>query len=339
MLNYEVAYLQGASFLDSTHQCVLCWSESWDQMKILSEKKKDDDDVSGIFNPHLVLYAYAINLTKSLNSYNTLVLTADIYEDEDFQNTKTPIISDISSKITDDDASKVLLAAIDGTLLAMDKLDQDEEGEESAVFLALIVEILKLRSSTQSLFEISNSFCQHSVNMIREVIRPTSESDAASAKERFENLAHSTWVRLGTFSKFGETVKTHIYRLKYILLKYHNHPNARINLDMVTRHDDGSIFSHKKPTYPIQSSSVLEGDKDEGQLSVFSFFSSAFKLHHLGNFDNRKITIGSVSSSSSPFEFLEVPFSWDFSSHFYSWHSSFNSSISTSNMQILDISV
>jgi hypothetical protein len=67
---YEVSFLQGASVLESTHQCIFLWEKSWDKWKGSSDL---DIHVS-------IIIGYCKSLNKSLHYLNRVVLDADVYE-------------------------------------------------------------------------------------------------------------------------------------------------------------------------------------------------------------------------------------------------------------------
>ena len=73
LLVYETAFLEGASVLESTHQCVFLWPGSWPHLSLRR----------GL--PERVLLAYSRSLSRSIDNLSKGVLDADIYEDEDFQ--------------------------------------------------------------------------------------------------------------------------------------------------------------------------------------------------------------------------------------------------------------
>lgn len=72
LVAYEAALLDGASALESTHQCIFLWEGSWDSLprETLSQR---------------VLLVYCKSLNLSLNCLCKAMTDADIYEDEDFQ--------------------------------------------------------------------------------------------------------------------------------------------------------------------------------------------------------------------------------------------------------------
>lgn len=82
----EVAYLDGASLLESVNQCIYIWPQSW---KLLEEQ-------DGI--PSKVLLNYSKSVIATITLIHQSVLTADIFEDEDYQ------ASSILSAIFDGDS-------------------------------------------------------------------------------------------------------------------------------------------------------------------------------------------------------------------------------------------
>ena len=68
MIINETSYLDGASFLESTHQCILLWEGAWANFA----------DKSTLV--HKILLAYMKSLDRSLSHVSRGVLAADIFE-------------------------------------------------------------------------------------------------------------------------------------------------------------------------------------------------------------------------------------------------------------------
>jgi hypothetical protein len=79
---YEAGFLDGASVLESTHNCIYMWEGSWDKLQ----------STEG-FSQRVIL-AYCRSLHQSLRYYTKLVLDVDIFEDEDFQGQLLPMLGD-----------------------------------------------------------------------------------------------------------------------------------------------------------------------------------------------------------------------------------------------------
>lgn len=103
LLIREVAYLDGASLLESLNQCCYLWPQSWEILQNHQEISSQ------------VLLSYLKSLLISLNSVHQSVLTADIFEDEDYQ------ASSLLSAVFDDDS----ILEIKTTLLS---ILQDDTG-------------------------------------------------------------------------------------------------------------------------------------------------------------------------------------------------------------------
>ena len=69
LLVHETSFLDGASYLESTHQCVFMWEGSWANVAARPQ---------GL--PERVLLAYAKSLDRSLAHVSNEVLTTDIFE-------------------------------------------------------------------------------------------------------------------------------------------------------------------------------------------------------------------------------------------------------------------
>lgn len=69
----EVAYLDGASLLESVNQCIYIWPQSWKAVEDQGEC------------PSRVLLNYVKSVIATITLVHQSVLTADIFEDEDYQ--------------------------------------------------------------------------------------------------------------------------------------------------------------------------------------------------------------------------------------------------------------
>ena len=87
---YEAGFLDGASVLESTHNCIYLWEGSWGKLR----------DHGGL--PQQVLLVYCRSLHQSLRLYTKLMLDIDIFEDEDCQPLLSPTLADA---ILDEDLS------------------------------------------------------------------------------------------------------------------------------------------------------------------------------------------------------------------------------------------
>ena len=90
---YEAGFLDGASVLESTHNCIYLWEGSWGKLR----------DHGGL--PQQVLLVYCRSLHQSLRLYTKLMLDIDIFEDEDCQPLLSPTLADA---ILDEDLSTEL---------------------------------------------------------------------------------------------------------------------------------------------------------------------------------------------------------------------------------------
>ncbi len=72
---YEIAFLDGASLLESTHQCIFLWQKSWEHL--LSRNTLYDR----------IMVVYSQGMCRSLKYLSNTILDADIYQEEDFQPT------------------------------------------------------------------------------------------------------------------------------------------------------------------------------------------------------------------------------------------------------------
>jgi hypothetical protein len=133
LLIREVAFLDGASLLESLNQCYYLWPQSWKTLQ-------DHQDVSS-----KILLSYVKSLLISLNSVHQSVLTADIFEDEDYQP------SSVLSAVFDEDS----ILEIKNTLLS---ILQDDAGvyrlgvnDEILLLLRFRSQYLNLTTAIQTL--------------------------------------------------------------------------------------------------------------------------------------------------------------------------------------------
>ena len=82
LIVHETSFLDGASYLESTHQCVFMWEGSWASVATREQGLAER-----------VLLSFVKSLDRSLASVNQIVMTSDIHEDEDFQVTHKQVLS------------------------------------------------------------------------------------------------------------------------------------------------------------------------------------------------------------------------------------------------------
>jgi hypothetical protein len=138
----EVAYLDGASLLESVNQCIFVWPQSW---KYLSENKtKEEGEEVGHLVPSQVLMCYMKSVVASLDEIHQTVITADIFEDEDYQ------ASSLLSALFDETSREELKQAI-STLLQDTHSDTDCGLSEIKLLLRYRVKYLELMAKIQIL--------------------------------------------------------------------------------------------------------------------------------------------------------------------------------------------
>ena len=69
-----IAFFDGASLLESTHQCVPMWPDSWPFL----QRAVDSELEAPSYRKIILLYAQSSH--KTLSSVNKLILDSDIYE-------------------------------------------------------------------------------------------------------------------------------------------------------------------------------------------------------------------------------------------------------------------
>ena len=86
LVSYEVAFYDGASVLESTHNCIYMWEDSWChlQSRITITTSSQERAVLQ------ALLVYCKSLYSSLWDASQAILEADIFEDEDFQPQVSP---------------------------------------------------------------------------------------------------------------------------------------------------------------------------------------------------------------------------------------------------------
>jgi hypothetical protein len=129
----ETAFLDGASYLESTHQCIFMWNGTWDSLK---ERTTLSDRV---------ILAFVKSLDRSLSNITKGVLAADVYEDEDFQTVNKVILSCDLSDIEAEEGIAVVLNEVETQIK-----DQNEatEGE-----MRELLGLLRCRQALQSFYK------------------------------------------------------------------------------------------------------------------------------------------------------------------------------------------
>jgi hypothetical protein len=117
LLIREVAYLDGASLLESLNQCFYIWPQSWKTLQ-------DRQDI-----PSKILLSYVKSLLISLNSVHQSVLNSDIFEDEDYQ------ASSLLSAVFDDDSIQEIKTSLASIL--QDDTDVYRQGVNDEILLLL----------------------------------------------------------------------------------------------------------------------------------------------------------------------------------------------------------
>jgi hypothetical protein len=110
----EIAYLDGASLLESVNQCIYIWPQAW---KLLTDESNETDLYSKI------LMAYMKVVVASIDSVHQTVLTADIFEDEDYQASST------LSAIFDEASQQELILSISSLLPDISSGSDDSESD------------------------------------------------------------------------------------------------------------------------------------------------------------------------------------------------------------------
>ena len=72
----EIAFYDGASILESTHQCIFLWPASWEHLLLSSLDSSDVKDSLLL----RFLCAYCAQLLQTMGFVHKLVLDADIYQ-------------------------------------------------------------------------------------------------------------------------------------------------------------------------------------------------------------------------------------------------------------------
>jgi hypothetical protein len=138
---YEAAFLDGASLLESTHQCVYLWEESWEYL----------ESSSGICEKTILYFCKSLN--KSLGHIVGGVLSSDIYEEEDFQ----PMTSDkLSNNLNDEDIIIDLNNLIE--------LIKENSMKCSEIELNQLLSLLQFRRDIHSLYITLNENIDYAVS-------------------------------------------------------------------------------------------------------------------------------------------------------------------------------
>lgn len=133
MIVNETAFLDGASYHESTHQCVFAWEDSLKNLNQVDDKR--------IF----ILSAFAKSMQCCIQHSMKCILNADVFEDEDFQPT-----SSISSSMSENGND---MEVIENLQLAMTYCEDlmGPLGDELKMLLQFRYELHKLLSSCKEL--------------------------------------------------------------------------------------------------------------------------------------------------------------------------------------------
>mmetsp|Transcript_18974 Transcript_18974/g.18300 ORF Transcript_18974/g.18300 Transcript_18974/m.18300 type:complete len:808 (+) Transcript_18974:130-2553(+) len=130
----ETAFLDGASSLESTHQCIFMWNGSWDSLK---ERTSLSDRV---------ILAFVKSMDRSLSNVTKGVLAADIYEDEDFQTVNKVILSVDLSDIEAEEGLAIALNEVETHIEG--QVDEGAKGE-----MRELLGLLRCRQALQSFYK------------------------------------------------------------------------------------------------------------------------------------------------------------------------------------------
>lgn len=154
LINFEVAYYEGASILESTHQCKLLWPESW---STFSETHTD------VLSRVVLLYSKLTYLSLSFSHRG--IIAADVYEDEDFHVVQKPSLQEYS-------------VGLDEVMTQMNEVMKDLSHSQlcSAEELSFIEVAMRLRGSLTAL---SCAF-DHTVSVMKQFKDAVKESNSTS---------------------------------------------------------------------------------------------------------------------------------------------------------------
>eukprot|EP00605_Chrysophyceae_sp_TOSAG23-4_P002322 GSChrysophyteH1.ASY1.ANO1.2568.1 assembled CDS len=144
LVSYEVAFYEGASVLETTHNCVYLWEKSWQHLESRCQSLSITEEERLVVQ---CLLAYCRSLYASLWITSRLVLEADIYEDEDFSPQVSPWITPTM------DSDEELLVALTSAL----------ESTRERVDCAQLTPLLELRRTVHDLLNKTNQYCQEAL--------------------------------------------------------------------------------------------------------------------------------------------------------------------------------
>ena len=134
---HETSFLDGASYLESTHQCVFMWEGAW--ANVASR---------GPGLPERALLAFVKSLDRSLMHVNSGVLASDVYEDEDYQVTHRPVLSqDLSADVVLAEAE-----AVAAELQALASADEDGSSDTGSGELRKLASLMRCRCQLQRFY-------------------------------------------------------------------------------------------------------------------------------------------------------------------------------------------
>lgn len=122
LLACEVSYLNGAATLETVNQCVLVWPQNWDAL--------------GSQRGELgrVLLAYCRDAVRSVCDVSHAVLTADVFEEEDFHAPSKASHAFDPAADTVSDVEKVITDLSSPSTSSLDMLSADQKAALRAIF-------------------------------------------------------------------------------------------------------------------------------------------------------------------------------------------------------------
>ena len=165
---FESAFLDGASVIESTHNCVYLWEGSWVHLESRIENFGEVNSLAEV-----ALLRYCKSLHQSLFRVSHSILEADVYEDEDFQPQTSPMLSSVA--VDEDAASKQLQAcvsAIEASQNSHKDHKDKENGENGATsVLGTKKEVLLLLKTRLSLGKLYNSLDEFNCSALRKAAK------------------------------------------------------------------------------------------------------------------------------------------------------------------------
>lgn len=220
----EVAVLQGASIMETTHQNAIVWSQTWTDLEKKVNEAADNTFVK--FSNDLLLN-FGKSTSQSLYHLFNLVLNADIYQDEDFNHASFSSISQVS------DEDSLHLKLID---LAKGVVDLFGMENNSSKLCHLIIQ---LRSALHTLFARVSDYIRTTISTSTKILKSKKEEGEKVKKNQTFSILKENMSILDGVIQVNNAIKGIITNIQSILID--------IKLENANDENSSKVLELEKP--------------------------------------------------------------------------------------------